>query len=59
MKNIKVIFTPRDKEGRDILRWRNTLGVRVEIDGYVFGDYVELEETDLTVESVVRETNKL
>ena len=53
MKKVKVIYTPHRVCGCDPMAMTNTIAVSAEIDGKKYGDFLELEDEETTVENVV------
>lgn len=54
MKKIEVKYTPHRVCGCDPMALKNTIAVSAEIDGKKYGDFLELEDEETTVENVVQ-----
>lgn len=53
MKKVEVKYTPHRVCGYDPMALKNTIAVSAEIDGKKYGDFLELEDEETTVEYVV------
>lgn len=54
MKKVEVKYTPHRVCGCDPMTLKNTITVSAEIDGKKYGDFLELEDEETTVENVVQ-----
>ena len=52
MKKVEVKYTPHRVCGCDPMALKNTIAVSAEIDGKKYGDFLELEDEETTVEYV-------
>lgn len=53
MKKVEVKYTPHRVCGCDPMALKNTIAVSAEIDGKKYGNFLELEDEETTVENVV------
>lgn len=54
MKKVEVKYTPHRVCGCDPMALTNTIAVSAEIDGKKYGNFLELEDEETTVENVVQ-----
>lgn len=54
MKKVKVIYTPHRICGCDPMALTNTITVSAEVAGEKYGNFLELEDEETTVENVVQ-----
>ena len=54
MKKVKGKYTHHRVCGCDPMALKNTIAVSAEIDGKKYGDFLELEDEETTVENVVQ-----
>ena len=59
MKNIKVIFTPKNPSGCDPLAKKDMVAVKAEINGEKYGMFVEFEDGDATVPKIIDAVNAI
>ena len=54
MKKVEVKYTPHRVCGCDPMALKNTIAVSAEIDGKKYGNFLELEDEETTVQNVVQ-----
>ena len=54
MKKVEVKYTPHRVCGCDPMALKNIIAVSGEIDGKKYGNFLELEDEETTVENVVQ-----
>lgn len=54
MKKVEVKYTPHRVCGCDQMALKNTIAVSAEIDGKKYGDFLELEDEETTIENVLQ-----